>query len=279
MTHSLKAGVAAVLAVLALAACGDKAPSGDVLVKVDGKAITAETLDWLLKEQVPAGTPIDDALRAKAREHLIQREVLLEAARKAGLDKEPAVKQRMDYIRDEQLVNAYIKDWLAKNPVSDDKVKAEYDKRTGESAQMEYHARHILVEKEDDAKAIIAKLDKGAKFADLAKASKDPGSAATGGDLGWADPATFVPEFAAALKSLEKGKYTAAPVKSQFGYHVILLEDTRKPSPPPLESIKAQLQQAMQQEALGNYIKELVGKAKLEEGKAAAAEPKPAASQ
>lgn len=279
MTYSLKAGVLAVLAVLALTACGDKTPSGDVLVKVDGKVISTETLDWLLKEQVPAGTPVDDALRAKAREHLIQREVLLEAARKAGLDKDPAVKQRMDYLRDEQLVNAYIKDWLTKNTVGDDKVKAEYDKRTAESGQLEYHARHILVEKEDEARAIIAKLDKGAKFADLAKASKDPGSAATGGDLGWADPATFVPEFSTALKSLEKGKYTTDPVKSQFGYHVILLEDTRKPSPPPFEAIKGQLQQSMQQEALANYIKDLVGKAKLEEGKPAAAEPKPAASQ
>lgn len=279
MTHSLKAGVVAVLAVMALAACGDKTPAGEVLAKVDGKVISTQTLDWLLKEQVPAGTPVDESLRAKAREHLIQREVLLEAARKAGLDKDPAVQQRMDYLRDEQLVNAYIKDWLAKNPVSDDKLKAEFDKRISAAGDTEYHARHILVEKEDEAKAIIAKLEKGAKFADLAKVSKDPGTAATGGDLGWARPGSFVPEFAQALKGLEKGKFSTAPVKTQFGYHVILLEDTRKPEPPPIDAIKPQLQQEMQQQALGDFIKDLVAKAKVEDGKPAAAEPKAAASQ
>lgn len=278
LTHFLKVGVVAVVAVMALAACGDKTPAGEVLAKVDGKVISTEALDWLLKEQVPAGTPIDGALRAKAREHLIQREVLLEAARKAGLDKDPAVKQRMDYIRDEQLVNAYIKDWLTKNPVTDDKIKAEFDKRIAAAGDTEYHARHILVEKEDEAKAIIAKLEKGAKFADLAKASKDSGSAATGGDLGWARPGSFVPEFAAALKGLEKGKFTTAPVKTQFGYHVILLEDTRKPEPPPMDAIKPQLQQEMQQQALGDFIKDLVAKAKVEDGKPEA-EPKAAASQ
>lgn len=287
MKHSLKAGVLAVLSVLALAACGDKAastaekPAGDVLMKVDGQVVTKQTMDWLLKEQVPAGTPIDDALRAKAREHLVQREVLLAAARKAGLDKNPDVEQRMAYVRDEQLVNAYIKDWLDKNPVTDEQVKAEYDKQVGAAGNVEYHARHILVGSEDEAKAIIAKLGKGEKFAALAKASKDPGSAVNGGDLGWARPETFVPEFAAALKGLEKGKFTTEPVKTQFGYHVILLEDTRKPEPPPLDAVKAQLQQQMQQKALGDYIQSLVSSAKVEGDMpaASASEPAAAASQ
>lgn len=280
MTQILKAGVVAVVAALALAACGDKTPAGEVLVKVDGKAVTRDTLDWLIKEQLPAGTPVDDALRARAREHLVQREAILGAARKAKLDEDPGVKRRMEYIRDEQLVNAYIKDWLEKNPVNDEKLRAEYDKRVAAAGE-EYHARHILVEKEDEARAIIAKLDKGAKFADLAKASKDPGSGANGGDLGWANPATFVPEFGEALKKLEKGQYTKEPVKSQFGYHVILLEDSRKAQLPALEAVKPQLQQQLQQELLAEHLKDLVAKAKVEDVSpvAAASEPKAAASQ
>lgn len=277
MKQILKAGVVAVAAVLALAACGDKSPAGEVLVKVDGKPITQATLDWIIKEQIPAGTPVDDALRAKAREHLIQREVLLAAARTAKLDQQDEIKLRMEYVRDEQLVNAYIKDWLAKNPVSDEQIKAEFDKRVADAGNAEYKARHILVEKEEEARAIIEKLGKGGKFAELAKASKDPGSAASGGDLGWARPGSFVPEFANALKALEKGKFTTEPVKSQFGYHVILLEDRRQAEAPPLESIKPQLQQAMQQEALAAFIKDLVAKAKIEDSKSA--EPKAAASQ
>lgn len=277
MKQILKTGVVAIAAVLALAACGDKAPAGEVLVKVDGAPITQETLEWILKEQVPAGTPVDDALRLKARDHLVQRQTLLAAARAAKLDQQADVKMRMEYVRDEQLVSAYIKDWIAKNPVADDKIKAEYDKRVADSGNAEFKARHILVEKEEDAKAIIEKLAKGGKFAELAKASKDTGSAATGGDLGWARAGSYVPEFATALKALEKGKFTTEPVKSQFGYHVILLEDSRQAQLPPLETVKPQLQQAMQQEALAAMIKELVAKAKVEDIKPA--EPKAAASQ
>ncbi|MDP5238583.1 peptidylprolyl isomerase [Uliginosibacterium sp. 31-16] len=257
----------ALLLALTLTACGDKNKDGStnkVLAKVNGSVISSETLDWLLKEQVPPGTPVDEALRTKARDHLIQRETLLQAARAAGLDKDADIKRRMEYIRDEQLVNAYLKDWNTKNQVSDADVKADFDKRLAEAGDTEYKARHILVEQEADAKAIIAKLQKGAKFADLAKASKDPGSAATGGDLGWARPGTFVPEFAAALKTLEKGKFTTEPVKSQFGYHVILLEDSRKAAVPNLDAVKPQLQQAMQQDALKKHIDDLVAKAKVE---------------
>lgn len=277
MKQILKAGVVAVAAVLTLAACGDKAPAGEVLVKVDGVAITQETLEWILKEQVPAGTPVDEALRVKARDHLVQRQVLLAAARAEKLDQKSDVKMRMEYVRDEQLVNAYIKDWIAKNPVTDEKVKAEFDKRVADVGNAEFKARHILVGKEDEAKAIIAKLQKGDKFTQLAKASKDPGSAANGGDLGWARADNYVPEFAAALKALEKGKFTTEPVKTQFGFHVILLEDSRQAEAPPLDSVKPQLQQAMQQEALSAYLKDLVAKAKIEDGKPA--EPKAAVSQ
>lgn len=267
MKQYLTLGAAALVLALTLTACGDKNKEGSaskVLVKVNGAVISSDTLEWLLKEQLPPGTPVDEALRSKARDHLIQREALLQAARKSGLDKDEAVKRRMEYVRDEQLVNAYLKDWMEKNKADDAKLKAEFDKRVAAAGDTEYKARHILVDKEEDAKAIIAKLQKGAKFAELAKASKDTGSAVTGGDLGWARPTTFVPEFAAALATLEKGKFTLAPVKSQFGYHVIQLDDTRKTPGPDFESVKAQLAQGLQQEALQAYIKDLVAKAKVE---------------
>ncbi len=132
----------------------------------------------------------------------------------------------------------------------------------------EYKARHILVEKEADAKAIIAQLKKGAKFEDLAKKqSKDPGSAANGGDLGWANPAGYVPEFADAMKKLAKGDVTPEPVKTQFGYHVIRVDDIRDakaPEPPKFEDIKPQLVQQMEQQKLAKYQEELRAKAKVE---------------
>ncbi|MDQ7988983.1 MAG: peptidylprolyl isomerase [Candidatus Dactylopiibacterium sp.] len=285
MTHTLKAGVVAIAAVLALAACGEKTPdtakagAEDVLVKVDGKPITQETVEFLLKEQVPEGTPLSNELLGQAREHLVQRTVLLEAAHKAGLDKQADVQRRMDFMRDEVLVQAYLKDWVAKHPVTDEKIKAEIDRLIASEGGSEYHARHILVETEAEARAIIEKLGKGAKFADLAKASKDPGSAAHGGDLGWARPATYVPEFAAALKALEKGKFTTEPVKSQFGYHVILLEDSRPIEAPPLEAVKPQLQQGLQQQELRAHIDALKQQAKIEEIKPLAAASAPAASE
>lgn len=257
---------AALLLALSLTACGDKNKDGGskVLAKVNGTVISTETFDWLIKEQIPAGTPVDEALRTRARDHLVQREVILQAAHKAGLDKDPAIKMRMEYVRDEQLVNAYLKDWMDKHKADDAALKAEFEKRVAAAGDTEYKARHILVDKEDDAKAIIAKLQKGAKFADLVKASKDTGSAANGGDLGWARPSTFVPEFAKALATLSAGKFTTEPVKTQFGYHVILLDETRKAESPKFEDVKQQLAQGLDQEALQAYVKDLVAKAKVE---------------
>lgn len=266
MKRTITLSAAALLLALTLSACGDKNKDAKpaVLAKVNGQPISGEVLEWLLKEQVPPGTPVDDALRAKGKEHLIQREALMQLAREAKLDKEPNIKMRMEYVRDEQLVAAYLKDWNAKHPVDEATAKADFDKRVAEAGEKEFKARHILVEKEDEAKALIAKLEKGAKFADLAKASKDKGSAAQGGDLGWARPSNYVPEFAEALGKLEKGKFTTTPVKSQFGFHVILLEDSRPAASPDFEAVKGQYIQTMQQDSLKKHIDEVVAKAKVE---------------
>lgn len=278
---------AALLLSLALTGCNNKktepaangsapaasasAPKGPV-AKVNGKVIPRALEDLIVKEQLPPGTPITDDLRAKIKDHLVQREIILQAARAAKIDKRPETKAHQEFVANNELINLYIKDWLDHNKPSDADLKAFYDKKVAEAAAqnpgVEYKAAHILVESEDIAKTVIAKLQKGAKFADLAKSmSKDGGTREKGGELGWANPNSYAPEFAAALKTLEKDKFSTEPVKTQFGYHVILLEDSRKvdaPKPPKFEDVKPQLQQSLQQENMKKYIDDLKAKAKIE---------------
>lgn len=246
------------------AASAPAAAANGAVAKVNGTAIPTALADVLVKEQTGQGAPANDQLRAQVRQHLIQREVLLQEARKSGTDKDPSVRLHMSYMADNQLVGAYLQAWSKKHPITDAQIKAEYDKQVKKEGDTEYSVRHILVDKEEDAKALITKLQGGAKFADLAKASSKDGSKDNGGDLGWARPSNYVPEFAQAVTKLAKGKYTTTPVKTQFGYHVILLENTRKANLPKFEQIKPQLQQQMQQQAMQKYIDELVSKAKVE---------------
>jgi peptidyl-prolyl cis-trans isomerase C len=246
------------------AASSTPAASGPV-AKVNGKEIPGSLADLIIKDQLPPGTPITDDLRAKIKDHLVQREILLQAAREAGFDKRDDVKAHQAFAADDELLKSYIKNWSETHKPTDADIKAFYDKKIAELGDTEYKARHILVDNEDAAKAIIAKLDKGAKFADLAKDSKDPGSRDKGGALDWSMPGNYAPEFAAALKELQKGKYTAAPVKTQFGYHVILLEDTRKAANlPKFEDVKDQLAQQVAQETMKKYFDDLKAKAKIE---------------
>ncbi|HSQ10580.1 MAG TPA: peptidylprolyl isomerase, partial [Burkholderiaceae bacterium] len=187
----------------------------------------------------------------------------------------PEVTEQFDTIKQSVLANAYVEDFIKNNPISDDMVKAEYERITATITGTEYKARHILVEKEAEAKEIIARLrkDPGA-FAKLAmEKSKDSGSKARGGELGWFDPKRMVPEFGAAVSTLEKGKFTDAPVKTQYGYHVILLEDSRKIEAPPLEDVKAQISQQLQQQSVKKQLDALKAAAKVEVVGAQASEP------
>jgi peptidyl-prolyl cis-trans isomerase C len=163
------------------------------------------------------------------------------------------------------LIGLLSQDVEKKASVTDAEVQAEYDKFKAQSSGTEYKARHILVEKEDEAKAIVAKLKAGAKFEDLAKASsKDPGSAQNGGDLDFAAPSSYVPEFSQAMVALKKGDYTEVPVKTQFGYHIIKLEDTRAATFPPLADVKPQIQQRLTQQKAAAIRDELRAKAKTD---------------
>jgi peptidyl-prolyl cis-trans isomerase C len=186
--------------------------------------------------------------------------------------------ERLEVVRQSVLANAYVQDFLKSKPVTDEALKAEYERIKATITGKEYKARHILVEKEADAKDIIAKLKKDVgAFGKLAmEKSKDAGSKVKGGDLGWFDLSRMVPEFGAAVSTLEKGKFTQEPVKSQFGYHVILLDDSRPIEAPPFEQVKPSLTQQLQQQNLKKQLDELKGKAKIEMAAAPAA-PAPVA--
>lgn len=234
------------------------------LAVVNGKAVPSSRADAMIKQMASQGQQDSPQLRAMVKEELINREILIQEADKKGLGTSPDVKNQIEIARQSIVIRALVTDYLKAHPVSDADVKAEYDKFKAQAGDKEYHARHILVEKEDDAKAIITKLKGGAKFEDLAKQSKDPGSAANGGDLDWASPASFVKPFSDAMVALQKGQVTETPVKTQFGYHVIKLEDVRAAKVPTMEEVKPQIAESLQQKKLQAYQQELRGKAKIQ---------------
>jgi peptidyl-prolyl cis-trans isomerase C len=174
------------------------------------------------------------------------------------------VQAQIDFVRQQVIVNAYRADFLKTHPVTDAQVKAEYDRIKSSMGDKEYKARHILVDKEPDATEIIAKLKRGEKFEDLAKASKDPGSKDRGGELDWNSPAGYVKPFSDAMVKLDKGKYTEAPVQTQFGWHVIRVDDVRPTKFPGLDEVKGQVTERLQQQALEKNLADLRAKAKIE---------------
>ncbi len=234
------------------------------LAVVNGKPIPSARGDMMAKQMAAQGQPDTPQLRNMIKEELVNREILVQEADKAGLGNSADVKSQVEMARQSILIRALIADHLKKNPVGDAEIKAEYDKFKAQAGDKEYHARHILVEKEEDAKAIITKLKGGAKFEELAKQSKDPGSASNGGDLDWASPASFVKPFSDALVALQKGKITETPVKTQFGYHVIKLEDVRPAKIPSMEEVKPQIAESLQQKKLQAYQQTLRAKAKIQ---------------
>ena len=233
------------------------------LATVNGKAVPSSRADAMVKQMATQGQQDTPQLRAMVKEELINREILIQEADKQGLGNTADVKNQVEIARQSIVIRSLVTDYLKKHPVSDAEIKAEYDRFKAQAGDKEYKARHILVEKEDDAKAIIVKLKAGAKFEDLAKQSKDTGSAGNGGDLDWASPASFVKEFSTALTGLQKGQITETPVRTQFGYHVIRLDDVRPAKVPSLEEVKGQIAESLQQKKLQEFQKELRAKAKI----------------
>lgn len=232
---------------------------------VNGKAIPTSRVDAVVKQVVAQGQqPDSPQLRELIKKDLIGREVMFQEAEKQGFAKDANVKQQLENARQAIVINALVGDYLKKNPVTEAEIKAEYDRFTKQAGDKEYHVRHILVGSEAEANDIIAKLKGGAKFEDLAKASKDTGSAANGGDLDWATPSAFPPEFAAAFVALGKGEVTTKPVQTQNGFHVIKVDDIRAAKLPTLEEVKPQIGEALTQRKLQAFQEELVKKAKIQ---------------
>ena len=232
---------------------------------VNGKAIPSSRVDQVVKQVVAQGKQADSPqLREAIKKDLIGREVLIQEADKQGYGTRPEVKSQIDNARQSIIINALLADYVKKNPVKDAEIKAEYDKFKAQAGDKEYHARHILVATEAEAKDIIAKLKGGAKFEDLAKQSKDTGSADNGGDLDWAAPSSFPKVFSDAFVKLQKGQVTDTPVQTPNGFHVIKLDDTRAAKLPTLEEVKPQIAEALQQKKLQAYQEEMIKKAKVQ---------------
>ena len=240
-------------------------PAGPAKVAtVNGVAIPKARVDVIVKSQAARGVPDSEQLRKEVREQLIVREIVTQEAARKGLAKSAEIQAQLDLARQNVLWNAYIAEFIRTNQVGDAQIRAEYDRLRATRGDKEYKARHILVEKEDEAKAVIADLKKGRKFEELAKQSKDPGSKDRGGDLEWNSPSGYVKPFSDALVKLDKGKYTEHPVQTQFGWHVVLLEDVRAAKFSTFDEVKPQLTERLHEQAFSKSVADLRAKAKIE---------------
>ncbi len=235
------------------------------LAVVNGKPVPSSRVEALKQQVERSGRPVTPEILAQIKEELIAREIFMQEARKRGLDASEDYKAQLELARQSLLIRELFANFQKKNPVTDAEIKAEYDKFVAANGGKEYRASHILVEKEEEAKALIAELKKGGKSEELAKkASKDPGSGANGGDLDWANAASYVPEFSNAMVKLDKGQMTDAPVKSQFGFHIIRVDDVREAQLPKLDEVKPQITQQLTQSKLGKFQEDLRAKAKVQ---------------
>ena len=257
--------VAATAALLAIGTLSVQSALAQNVAIVNGKAVPKTRLDALAQQVAKSGRPVTPEMQGQLRDEVIAREVFMQEAEKLGLSGSDDFKTQMELARQTILIRSLFTDYQQKNKVTDADLKAEYDKFATANGGKEYKARHILVEKEADAKGIIASLKKGGKFEDIAKKqSKDPGSGANGGDLDWANPSSYVPEFSEAMLKLAKGQMTENPVKTQFGFHIIRVDDIRAAKLPGLDELKPQITQQLEQQRLGAYQQGLREKAKIE---------------
>ncbi|MGA1519206.1 MAG: foldase protein PrsA [Burkholderiaceae bacterium] len=232
---------------------------------VNGKPIPTSRVEALERQMARAGQPVTEAQRQQIRDELVMREIFVQEAERRGLTASQDYQDQMALTRQMVLIRALLSDFQANNPVTDADVRAQYDKLTSGVSGQEYRASHILYKDEAAAQAGLKALAGGADFATLDKKdSQDPGSGANGGDLNWATPDTFVPEFSQAMVALKKGQTTQTAVKSQFGWHIIRLTDVRKAEPPPFDQVKDALRERLQQEKLQAFQAKLRSDAKIQ---------------
>ncbi len=249
---------AAAFATLSLSA------SAQNIAIVNGKAVPTSRVEALAQQVARSGRPITPDVEAQIKEEVIAREIFMQEAQKRGLDATPEYKVQIELARQTILIRELFAEFQKTSAVTDADVQAEYDKFVAANGGKEYRARHILVETKAQADAILASLKKNGKFEDIAKKqSKDPGSGANGGDLDWAAPGNYVKEFSDAMVALNKGQ-VSAPVQSQFGFHIIRLDDVREAQLPKLEEVKPQISQQLTQQRMATFQQELRAKAKVE---------------
>jgi peptidyl-prolyl cis-trans isomerase C len=234
----------------------------DAVASVNGTYISKKTLETLEKE-ITERSQGQTFPKEQLFEELIQRELLIQQAVQKQLDKTPEVIERMATVRNSLLSQAALQDYLKANPVTDEEIKAEYDSKMANMGS-EYKARHILVKTEDEAKKLIAELEKGADFTALAKKHSIDPMGSEGGDLGWFTADRMVPPFSEAVVALENGKFSKQPVQTQFGWHVILREESRALTPPPFDAVKEQIRPMLQRQKAQTMIENLRKNAKVE---------------
>jgi peptidyl-prolyl cis-trans isomerase C len=257
--------LAATVAALSAALLPMTASAQNIAI-VNGKPVPKARVDLLVEQVTKSGqqqrTP---ELEAQVKDEVVLREIFMQEAARRGIPASADYQAQMELAKQSIMIRSLFADYAKKNPVTDAEAQAEYDKFKAANVGQEYKARHILVEKEEDAKALIAQIKGGAKFEDLAtKNSKDPGSAANGGDLDWANAGSYVKEFSEALAKLQKGEMTAEPVQTQFGYHIIRLDDVRAATFPAFDDVKPQIKQRLEQQKLGAFQADLKSKAKTD---------------
>jgi peptidyl-prolyl cis-trans isomerase C len=270
--------LAAVTAIaLVMTACGkgqqaaappaaDKTPAPPPVATVDGTAISRVQYDIYLKSllQGRPTTELTTEQKAQVLDEMINMQLLAAQGVKDGVDKDPEIAARLDVLRMRVLADAESQKYLKGKEPTDDELHTEYNTAIATMDKTEYHARHILVSTQAQAEQVIKKIKGGAKFEDVAKAESSDGSKNNGGDLGWFTLARMAKPFGEAVKGLKKGEMTPAPVQTQFGWHVIKLEDTREVAPPPFEQVKQQVGNGVVQKKLQVYVDSLKKTAKIE---------------
>jgi peptidyl-prolyl cis-trans isomerase C len=232
---------------------------------VNGTPIPKARADALVDQLVHQGQQDTPQLQMAVREELVNREILMQEALRRGLPNRPDIKAQIAVAQQTVVLRALIEDFVKNNTPNDAEITARYNALIKDAGGKEYHLHHILVDNEQQAKDLIAKIKAGASFEDLAKQySKDPGSGKNGGDLDWSDPKAYVPEFADAATHLQKGQMTDTPVHTQFGWHIIRVDDVRNITPPPLEQVRPQIVQQIQQEKLQAFEEGLRKNAKIQ---------------
>jgi len=256
--------LSALLAIAAGAQAADDKAADKPAALVNGVSIPQARLELRVKVAAQQGQPDSAELRKAVRDDIINLEVISQAATKSGLDKQAEVAQQLELARQSVLAGAYVQDYAKSHPLSEEAMKQEYEALKKRVGNKEYKLSHILVDSEDEARKVVAELKKGGKFPKVAKAhSKDPGSKDNGGDLGWAVPTNFVQPFGEAVLKLNKGQ-VSEPVQTQYGWHVIKLEDTRELKVPSFDEVKPNIEKRLQQQALQKAIEDLRSKAKVE---------------